>query len=135
MNRLHQLAEVLICSWAVGGEEREDLPTSHGILDRTLELAKEKNSLPAWFWSAVHFAESRVGLQCVELPEILDRAQTAELTEVPNPTYQQTRVKISKSLARRLLSDLGISPDDAKKWGEELRQAAREATAEFAQAS
>jgi len=134
MNRLHELAELLICSWTLGGDEGGELPTSHGILDRTLELAKEKNALPEWFWSAIHFADSRVGLQCVELPDILDRAQTAELTEVPNPTYRRTRVKITQSLARRLLTDLGISHEVAAKWGKELRQAADEAIVEFARA-
>jgi hypothetical protein len=111
------------------------LPTSHGILDRALELAKAKNALPEWFWSNLHFADSRVGLQCVELPEILDWAQTAELTEVPNPSYRRTRVKVNTATARRLLDDLGVSPDEAVAWGETLRAAAKDAVREFAESS
>src|SRR5438874_10759735 len=99
MNRLHRLAKLLVCCWALGGDEKE-LPTSNGILDRALQLLKETPSLPDWFWEPLHFADSRVGLQCVELPDILDWAQTAELTEVPNPSYQRTRIKVNQVVAR-----------------------------------
>ncbi len=132
MNRLHKLAELLVCSWALGGDDANDLPTSHGILDRALQLARERHALPGWFWEHVHFADSRVGLQCAELPDILDWAQTAELTEVPNPSYQRTRVKVSQAVARRILSDLGITQADAAVWGKALRTAAQQAVSEYA---
>jgi hypothetical protein len=132
MNRMHRLAKVLVCSWILGGEDSQELPTSHGILDRALEIAKIQKALPSWFWDQVHFADSRVGLQCVELPDILDWAQTAELTEVPNPTYRRTRVKVSKAVARQMLDDLGLTPDDAAGWGRGLSEAAPPAVNEFA---
>jgi hypothetical protein len=135
MNRMHRLAKLLVCSWVLGGEEPQDLPTSHGILDRALQIANDQRVLPGWFWEQVHFADSRVGLQCVELPDILDWAQTAELTEVPNPTYRRTRVKVSPAVAKRMLDDLAISVEDAAAWGKSLRMAANQALSEFAAAS
>ena len=132
MNRMHRLAKLLVCSSALGGDELQDLPTSHGILDRTLELARDRQVLPAWFWDQLHFADSRVGLQCVELPDILDWAQTAELTEVPNPSYQRTRVKLSAAVAKRMLADLDIPVPEAVVWGKSLRAAAAQALMEFA---
>jgi hypothetical protein len=134
MNRMHRLAKLLVCSWALGGDDTQDLPTSQGILDRTLQLAKNENVLPGWFWEQVHFADSRVGLQCVELPDILDWAQTAELTEVPNPSYRRTRVKVSPAVAKRMLADLDVSVEDAVGWGKSLRAAAAQAVTEFAAA-
>lgn len=128
------MAKVLMCSWLLGGDDPQELPTSHGILDRTLELAKNQKVLPPWFWEQVHFADSRVGLQCVELSDILDWAQTAELTEVPNPTHRRTRVKVSKAVAQRMLNDLGLTLDDARAWGQSLRLAAAQAVNEFAAA-
>jgi hypothetical protein len=132
MNWMHRLAKLLVCSWTVGGEGPPDLPTSHGILDRALEIARERQVLPAWFWEQVHFADSHVGLQCVELPDILDWAQTAGLTEVPNPSYRRTRVKISPTVARWMLDDLGVSVEEASAWGKSLRAAAKQAVTEFA---
>jgi hypothetical protein len=134
MNPMHRLAKVLVCSWALGGQDRQDLPTSHGILDRALELVRDQEVLPSWFWTQVHFADSRVGLQCIELPDILDWAQTAELTEVPNPSYQRTRIKINQTVARRMLADLDISEEDATDWGKSLRAAASQAVNEFSAA-
>jgi hypothetical protein len=131
---MHQLAKVLVCSWVLGGDDPQELPTSHGILDRALEIAKIRRALPSWFWEQVHFADSRVGLQCVELPDILDWAQTAELTEVPNPTYRRTRIKVSAEVARRMLEDLGLTPVEAAVWGKALREAATQAASEFAAA-
>jgi hypothetical protein len=131
MSELHRLAKLLVCSWTLGETERQDLPTSHGILDRALQLVRDEGSFPEWVWKELHFADSRVGLQCVELPDILDWAQTAELTEVPNPSYRRTRIKIDQGTARRLLSSLNISEDEARRWGETLRQKARQAVEEF----
>jgi hypothetical protein len=131
MSELHRLAKLLVCSWTLGETERQDLPTSHGILDRALQLVREEGGFPEWAWKELHFADSRVGLQCVELPDILDWAQTAELTEVPNPSYRRTRIKIDQGTARRLLSSLNIAEDEARRWGETLRQKARQAVEEF----
>lgn len=132
MNRMPQLAKLLVCSWVLGGNDSQDLPTSHGVLDRALQLAREQGALPEWFWQQMHFAESRVGYQCVELPELLEWAQTAELTEVPNPTYRRTRIKVTPGVARRMLADLDVAAAEAAAWGEALRAAASQAVAEFA---
>ena len=131
MSELHSLAKLLVCSWTLGETERQDLPTSHGILDRALKLVREEGSFPEWVWRELHFADSRVGLQCVELSDILDWAQTAELTEVPNPSYRRTRIKIDQLTARRLLATLRVSEDEARRWGRTLREKARQAVAEF----
>jgi hypothetical protein len=131
MNRLHELAKLLVCCWILGDKDPQPLPTSHGILDRALQLVKDQAILPAWVWDELHFADSRVGLQCVELPEILDWAQTAELTQVPNPSYQTTTVKINAAIARRLLGGLNVAPELAAAWGKALREAARQAVEEF----
>ena len=131
MNGLHRLARLLICSWTLGETEGQDLPTSHGILDRALQLAREEGIFPEWAWTELHFADSRVGLQCVELPDILDWAQTAELTEVPNPSYRRTRIKIDQVTARRLLANLRVSEEEARRWGKVLHEKATLAVREF----
>jgi hypothetical protein len=131
MSELHSLAKLLVCSWTLGETERQDLPTSHGILDRALQLVRDEGSFPEWVWRELHFADSRVGLQCVELPDILDWAQTAELTEVRNPSYRGTRIKIDQRTARRLLASLRVSEDEASRWGRTLREKARQAAREF----
>jgi hypothetical protein len=133
MNRMHRLAKLLVCSWTLGGEEL-DLPLAHGILDRALQIARDRHAFPPWFWEQVHFADARIGLQCVELSAILDWAQTAELTEVPSPAYPRARVKISPAVARRMLADLDVAATDAVAWGRSLRAAAIQASGEFAAA-
>ena len=77
--------ELLIASWILG-EGGDRIPASHGILDRALKIAVEREAFPDWFREELHFVDSRVGLQCVELPELLDWAQTALLTTAPNPS-------------------------------------------------
>jgi hypothetical protein len=134
MNRTHRLARLLVCSWALGGDEPLDLPTAHGVLDRALQLARALNALPSWFWDHVHFADSRVGLVCIELPDLLDWAQTAELTEAPSPASRRTRLKVGPALARRMLADLGVAATDAAAWGKVLRSATAQALTEFAAA-
>jgi hypothetical protein len=65
------------------------------------------------------------------LPEILDWAQTADLTEVPNPSYRRTKVKVNRSLSQRLLESMGVSAEAAKTWGATLREAVSTAVKEF----
>jgi hypothetical protein len=62
MAAMHRLAKLLICSWSLGAESPQDLPTSHGILDRALQIAQEKEIFPEWFWEHIHFADASVGL-------------------------------------------------------------------------
>lgn len=54
-------------------------------------------------------------------------AQSAELTSEPNPSYEATRIKISPSVARRLLQRHPIAERDAMQWGTMLHNAVDEA--------
>ena len=121
MRHLLDTTELLIASWILGGND-DRIPTSHGILDRALKAAVENETCPLWVRDQLHFVDSRIGLQCVELPALLDWAQRAQLTSAPNPSYQSTQVQISGKAARRMLQDLGVSEEAAIKWGELLRQ-------------
>ena len=90
--------EVLIISWILGGEsDRDRIPTSHGILDRALKAAVDHGAFPPWIREELTFVDSRIGLQCVELPSLLNWAQRAQLTTAPNPTYHSTQVQISET--------------------------------------
>ena len=132
MTHLLDVAELLIASWILGGIDEDDrLPTSHGILDRALELAVSRGAFPPQVRDELHFVDSRVGLRCVELPEILVWAQRALLTTVPNPTYQSTQIQISPKAACQILSELGYAKDDATEWGSLLRRAIDEVREEM----
>ena len=116
--------EVLITSWILAGEgDRDRIPTSHGILDRALRAAIERGAFPSWIREELNFVDSRIGLQCVELPALLNWAQRAQLTTAPNPTYHWTQVQISHSAARRILSEIEVSEEEAIEWGGILREA------------
>ena len=120
MREYYELAEYLAASWrlANGGEVR--MPTSHGILDEALyEL---RDALPAHLRASISFGNTRVGFRCYELPQILYCAQANLLTSEPNPTYLTTSIQIDENAARRLVKRLGLSPADAKGFGERLRQ-------------
>ena len=121
MQRALDTTELLIASWILGGEGNQ-IPTSHGILDRALKAAVEDETCPAWVRAQLHFVDSRIGLQCVELPALLDWAQRAQLTTAPNPSYHSTQVQISGKAARRLLLDLDVTEKVATEWGALLRR-------------
>lgn len=121
MGSHHELAQLLVASWAISGSERR-IPTSHGVLDHALKLVAEQGLLPAWAKEHLHFSDSRVGLQCVELPSILDWAQMADLTSAPNPSYRYTEVRVSPRVARKLLKDLSLTEAEAQQLGQELRK-------------
>lgn len=118
--------ELLIASWILGGGS-ERIPASQGILDRALKTTVERGAFPSWVRDELHFVDSRVGLQCVELPELLDWAQRAQITTAPNPSYRSTQVQISRKAALLMLSDLHVAEEDAVKWGRLLREAVDEA--------
>ena len=132
MNETHRIAQLLVACWRLGGDESR-IPTSQGLLDRALKAATEKGVFPAWAVKRLHFVDSRIGLQCAELPGILEWAQRSQLTTAPNPSYETTEVQISKRVARRLLNSLGVSPEEAKKWGETIRDEIGNATRELSE--
>jgi len=127
MNQLHKVAQLLVSSWSLATEATQlptptQLPTSNGVLDRALKAAYDSGALPAWAREEIHFADSRIGLQCVELPAILDWAQAAELTSAPNPSYRFAELKVSSQVARKLLRKLKVSEEDARALGNLLKE-------------
>ena len=135
MNSLHAATQVILSSLLLARETR--IPTSHGLLDKGLKTAIEKGAFPPWVHESLHFADSRIGLQCVELPAMLKWAQSAELTEEPNPSYQYAQFQVSERVARYLLQRLKVDEPDAKRWGELLVEciAAEEQAADSFQAA
>ena len=121
MRHLLDTTELLIASWILGGDT-DQIPTSRGILDRALQVAVKDKTCPSWVRDQLHFVDSRIGLQCVELPALLDWAQRAQLTSTPNPSYRSTQVQISGKAARRMLLDLNITEKEATEWGKLLRK-------------
>jgi hypothetical protein len=121
MPQLYDVAELIVASWKLAnGDDR--VPTSHGILDHALqELIKSENDLPTWVRESLTFADTRVGLRCLELPEILDTAQENGLTSEPNPTYVSTAIKVNSLICRRMLRDLGVDESAARRWGERIK--------------
>ena len=94
--------------------------------------ATETGAFPEWARGKLHFVDSRIGLQCVEIPDILEWAQRSQLTSAPNPSYETTEVQISDRVARHLLGQLGIRQEDAKSWGATLRTEMRKAEEQLA---
>ena len=121
---IYNVAELVVASWKLAnGDER--IPTSHGILDRALQdLVTGEADLPAWVGDSLTFADTRVGLRCLELPGILDAAQENGLTSEPNPTYVTTAIKVDDLICRRILRDLGVSETAARRWGQRIREIA-----------
>ena len=122
MLTVDRLSQLLIASWRLGNDDSR-IPTSQGLLDRALRIAVENDAFPEWVRNELHFVDSRIGLQCVELPSILEWAQRAHLTAAPNPSYQFADVQVSQKVAKRLLARLDIDVDNAAKWGKILRDA------------
>ena len=125
MTHLLDTTEFLISCWILSdGDDR--IPTSHGILDRALKTAVENESCPSWVREQLHFVDSRIGLQCVELQELLDWAQRAQLTNAADLSHQSTQVQISDRVARQMLRDLNVPEMEAKSWGELLRRVVKQ---------
>ena len=125
MRNLLDATELIVASWILGGGD-DRIPTSHGIMDRALQSVVQRGAYPTWLQNQLHFVDSRIGLQCVELPSVLDWAQRAQLTTAPNPSYQSTQVQISDKAARKMLLELDVSEEDARTWGDQLREAVDE---------
>lgn len=134
MRENRRLAEFIVAAWRLANGPQARMPTSHGILDRALEdLVREEPSIPAWVKENLTFADTRVGLRCLELPSILDCAQESFLTSEPNPTYASTAIKVDELICRRMLRDLKITQEDAVRWGERLRKVTGDVVAEDGQ--
>ncbi|MEJ7596253.1 MAG: hypothetical protein WKF77_32500 [Planctomycetaceae bacterium] len=131
MNELHQLAQLIVSCWRMSGQGGR-IPTSHGMLDRALKSVVDNDGFPDWARKNLTFVDSRIGLQCVELPGILEWAQRAQLTSAPNPSYETTEVQVSDRVASRLLRDLKVEAEQASAWGRMLREATEVAKAAFA---
>lgn len=129
MQHLLDTTELLVASWVLAGDG-DHIPMSHGILDRALQTVVEKEAYPQWLRNQLHFADSRIGLQCVELPSLLNWAQRAQLTAAPNLSDQsaQVQVQISPRVARRILPELDVTEEEAIAWGKTLREAVTQAT-------
>ena len=126
MTRMHDMAQLLVSCWVLSGDDCS-IPTSHGLLDRALRSVTADEAFPEWMRHELHFVDSRIGLQCVELPAVLDWAQRAELTSAPNPSYETTHIQVSDRVARQLIRHLGITEEEATTWGRGLRDAIDEA--------
>ena len=127
---IDRMAQLLVSCWRVGGDESR-IPTPQGLLDRALRIVVKRNALPDWARKELHFVDSRIGLQCIELTSILDWAQRAQLTGAPNPSYQYTEIQVSARVAKRLLNGLDVSIEDAERWGMVLREAVASAEEEL----
>src|SRR5437868_601382 len=106
MTHAHDVAQLLVSCWLLSGDDRS-IPTSHGLLDRALKEVTDQTAFTDWARRGLHFVDSRIGLQCVELPAILEWAQRSELTSAPNPSYETTHIQVSERVARQLLRRLG----------------------------
>jgi len=127
MDRLHDVARLLIASLVLAnknGSGSQRIPTSHGLLDKAIHKALPR--FPRWASEQIHMSDSRIGLRCVELPEILGWAQAAELTTAPNPYYRETELNASPYVAEVLLRRLGVSTAEAQSIGEEILQSLNE---------
>jgi len=107
MIETYNLAELIVASWKLANAN-ERIPTSHGILDRALrDLIDQDPDIPSWVKEGLTFADTRVGLRCLELPEILDRAQESFLTSEAKPYVRQ-----HSRQDRRV----GVSSDPTRSW-------------------
>lgn len=130
MTRMHDTAQLLVSCWILSQGDRS-IPTSHGLLDRALQKVMDEKAFPDWMREELHFVDSRVGLQCAELPAVLEWAQRSELTSAPNPSYETTQIQISEKVARHLLRRLKVSEEEAASWGRGLRDAVEDAKKEL----
>jgi hypothetical protein len=118
MTGRYEKAELLVALWRLGddgGEAR--IPTSHGVLDRTLKDCAE--DLPTELRDGLSFGVTSVGLRCYELPDILLAAQEAEYTT--EPTYLSSLVTFDEATARQVVVSHGLSTDRARAIGSKLR--------------
>lgn len=131
MNRLQDIAELLVASWVLSADKDVDpLPAStYGVLDRALQQALEHDAFPSDWKTRLHFVCSVTGIQCVELDDIIGAAQRAEFTQEPNPSYRATKIKISPHAANALVRRHEFDADKVRQWGVVLRTSVKDALA------
>jgi len=122
MHPSHRLAELLVVAWKLS-DNGDRIPTSHGILDKALKAIHESSAMPEWARDLLHFSSSRVGLQCIELPDILEWAQRSQLTSAPNPSYETVQIQISSMVAESFFEDLNVDREQLRQFGIELADA------------
>jgi hypothetical protein len=127
MNRLNEFAQLLVSSWSLANGDQKRIPSSPGILDKALQGALNAGAFPGWARQELHFVDGRMGLQCIELPAILEWAQRGQLTSAANPSYRFTEVQATQRVARILLRRLGVPEQDALTWGRALKSALEQA--------
>lgn len=121
MRELYHLAELIVSCWKLGnGNQR--IPTSHGVLDRALKALVEQGKLPEWAIDSLTFADTRVGLRCLELPAILACARESRISFEPSPTCLTTAIKVDETTCRRMLRDMQLTEDAAKAIGRALKE-------------
>ena len=135
MNETLRLTQLLYSCWIVAGSEasgKQSMPTAPGVLENALKSTVEAGALPEWARRQLHFVDGDAGLVCLELPSIQRLATEMRITSDPNPSYTRTNIIVGPPLARRCLARLGISEDDAVRWGKVLRDEAEKADNNFA---
>lgn len=137
MANLKRIADVLVASWTLANEDGAPFPIGEGVLDRALKRAVDAGNFPEHVRSALHFAQTSVGLRCAELRAILVWAQAAQQTSDHNPSYRVTHTKVPTDVARGILYDADIDENVARAWGNALASAVKtelQALHEFEQA-
>ena len=106
MNDIHRLAQLIAACWRVSGESSR-IPTSHGLLDRALKATTETGDFPGMGAGKLHFVDSRIGLQCVEIPDVLEWAQRSQLTSARTHLMRRPRCKSAIELRSISWGSLG----------------------------
>lgn len=110
----------LICSWA-SSTTTPALPVSDGSLALALKQMQEAGELPDWIANKLHFAESRTGLVCVELEDILNMAQTAQIAEPADTTYRSLQHNTNLQTREYYLRIIDMRLPTARNYGRILR--------------
>jgi hypothetical protein len=122
MGTFQDIAQLLVSSWALAQPDESRIPVSHGAFDRVLKKVFDEGLLPSWASDGLHFSDTRVGMRCVELPDILEWAQLGELTSAPNPTYRYAEVQVNENTAAKLVRWLDVPEDQARHLGRRMKE-------------
>ena len=118
MKLLTEFAEFLVASWRLAnGDVR--MPTRGGVLDYALQSSTD--SLPDRFKGFLTFGNTRAGLRCDELADIMWQA-CAQLLVGPSDEAG-VRVLVDEDAARRLLLRRDLEAAEAVRFGARLRGA------------